>query len=103
MQRGAQVILPLFKNNNNNKKAAKQISRCGAGKLLGVLVGGQESSILTSFIFSVKKGHQLRIWRKEGVLEVCKERRLCKLIVLIGCGQCGSPKGSLEIHGQVKI
>ena len=43
------------------------------------------------------------MWRKERVLEVCEERRMCELIGLIGCGQCGSPKGSLEIYGQVKI
>ena len=43
------------------------------------------------------------MWRKKRVLEVCEERRMCELIGLIGCGQCGSPKGSLEIYGQVKI
>ena len=98
-QRGAQVILPLFKNNSNNK-AAKQISgaqpaavRCFSGSTRKFNSG--------QFHFLSEK--KSRMWRKKRVLEVCEERSMCELIGLIGCGQYGSPKGPLERHGQVKI
>ena len=98
-QRGAQVILPLFKNNSNNK-AAKQIS---GAEPVAVRCFSESTRKFNSGQFHFLSEKKSRMWRKKRVLEVCEERSMCELIGLIGCGQYGSPKGPLERHGQVKI